>query len=177
MDIVSEASRKATCVTPNGSRIGLRREYNGVPVFEQPSPSGGIFAAYGILEYNSTPTEQEESTAQDDHETSDYMDADGHPAQPAGSFTNNGASMDQDLPYETTTDDGDTGYSKWLNFVDLSIAHMSQSINEPAGTSMHAVLSQWIKIISEARDSPKGESDVQTTTNQVYEPEDFIPLG
>ena len=105
-----------------------------MPVFEQPSPSEETFAAYGILEYNSTPTEQEGATAQDGHETSDYMDAYGHPAQSADSFTNNGASMDQDLPYETTTDDDDTDLpttpngSAWLNLIDLSIAHMSQSV-------------------------------------------------
>ena len=38
-----------------------------------------------------------------------------------------------------------------------------------------AVFFQWIKTMSEARGSLNG--DVQTTTNQVYEPADFIHLG
>ena len=86
------------------------------------------------------------------------MDANEHPAQPAGDCTNDEVSMDQDLLYETSADGVDTFYSKWINAIYcLSIANMRQPINELVGTSGHAVFSQWIKPMSEAGGSLKGD--------------------
>ena len=70
-------------------------------MFEQPSPSGEKYAAYAILEYDATHTEQDKSTAQDDHATPDYMDANEHPDQPAGSFTNDEVNVCYMRPQQT----------------------------------------------------------------------------
>ena len=79
--------------------------------------------------------------------------------------------MDQDLPNETSADSRDTFYATWINVINM---YIRQPINT-SGTKRHAVFFQWIKAMSKARDSLN--ADVHTTTNQVYEPEDFILLG
>ena len=52
------AGKLSCAIRPDGTKIGLRSEYDGVHALdhEHPSPSGRAYAAYGILEYDSTPT-------------------------------------------------------------------------------------------------------------------------
>ena len=135
------AGKLSCAIRPDGTKIGLSMEYDGVLVLDQPSPSRGTYASYGILEYNSTPTEQDKSTAQDYHETPHHMDADEHldPDQTASSFTNEEVNVDQDLPDETSADNHDIFYAKWISAIGIYNV-MSQPI-DASGTKRHVVSS------------------------------------